>query len=279
MWETAELRTATPGSGRYGRSDDQTGPVPVESRSGGSRPGDRRDDGRRADHVADAQDDHGSEHEDDQGNEHDRDHQHPGEHGHDHDHQHDHDHEADHDHHDHDHHHHDLEELGVAVLTVSSTRTIESDSAGGAIESAVEAAGHEVTLRELVTDEYDGVQDAVDRLADRDDVDTVVTSGGTGVTPDDVTIEAARPLFDKELPGFGELFRRLSYEEIGTRVIGTRSTAGVVDGVPVFCLPGSENAARLGAEILLEEAPHLAGLARREGGANGDEPLAEDGSV
>jgi molybdenum cofactor biosynthesis protein B len=95
-----------------------------------------------------------------------------------------------------------------------------------------------------------------------------VTTGGTGVTPDDATIEAVRPLFEKELPGFGELFRILSHDEVGTKVVGTRATAGIVatetGGVPVFCLPGSENAARLGVErIVSEEAGHLAGLASR----------------
>jgi molybdenum cofactor biosynthesis protein B len=95
-------------------------------------------------------------------------------------------------------------------------------------------------------------------------VDVVVTSGGTGVTPDDVTVEAVRPLVDKTLPGFGELFRRLSYEEIGTKVVGTRTFAGVIGDAVVFCLPGSENAARLGTEeIVLPEASHLVGLARR----------------
>ena len=84
-------------------------------------------------------------------------------------------------------------------------------------------------------------------------------------SPDDVTIEAVEPLLDKRLPGFGELFRTLSYEEIGTKVVGTRAVAGVADGVPVFCLPGSENAARLGTgDIVIEEAPHLAGLADRD---------------
>jgi molybdenum cofactor biosynthesis protein B len=96
------------------------------------------------------------------------------------------------------------------------------------------------------------------------------------VTPDDVTVEAVDPLLDKRLPGFGELFRRLSYDEIGTRVIGTRAVAGTADGVPVFCLPGSENAARLGAEeLIVPEAPHLAGLARRdESGEESDEEEA-----
>jgi len=153
----------------------------------------------------------------------------------------------------------------VAVLTVSSSRRHAEDTAGDAIEAAVEDAGHEVAMRELVPDDHDGVQDTIGRLVAREDVDCVVTTGGTGVTPDDVTIEAARPLFDRDLPGFGELFRQFSRDAVGTRVVATRATAGIIDGVPVFCLPGSENAARLGAEeIIVHEAPHLAGLARRD---------------
>jgi len=163
------------------------------------------------------------------------------------------------------HHHHDLDRLGVAVLTVSSTRSIDDDPAGDAIVDGLEADGHEVVIRELVRDDYDRVQGAVDRFVDRDDTHCVVTTGGTGVTPDDVTLEAVDPLFDKRLPGFGELFRRFSYDEVGTKVVCTRAAAGVADGVPVFCLPGSENAARLGTErIVIEEAGHLAGLAGRD---------------
>ena len=185
----------------------------------------------------------------------------------------DHGHSEGHDHddaddHGHDHHHHDVAELGVAVLTVSSSRSLDNDPAGDAIADIVEGAGHEVSIRELVQDEYDGVQDAINRFVDRDDTDCVISTGGTGVTPDDVTVEAVDPLFDKRLPGFGELFRTLSYEDIGAKVVGTRAVAGVADEVPVFCLPGSENAARVGTgDIIIEEAPHLAGLAR-----TGEEP-------
>jgi len=171
----------------------------------------------------------------------------------------------DHDDHGHDHHAHDLEEVRIGVVTVSSSRTADDDPAGDAIIAAVREAGHEVSVREIVDDDYDGVQSAVTHLAARGDVDVVVSTGGTGVTPDDVTVEAVLPLLDKELPGFGELFRQFSYEEIGTRVVGTRAIGGVVGSVPVFCLPGSENAARLGIEeVILPEAGHLAGLARRD---------------
>jgi molybdenum cofactor biosynthesis protein B len=181
-------------------------------------------------------------------------------HGHD-----DHSHQS-HSHDDHDHHAHDVASLSAAILTVSSSRTLDDDPAGDAIAEAFESAGHEVAVREVVGDEFDTLQSTVDDLADREGVGVVVTTGGTGVTPDDVTIEAVSALFDKELPGFGELFRRRSEAEIGTRVVGTRATAGVVEGVPVFCLPGSENAARLGSEdLVVPEAPHLAGLATRTG--------------
>jgi len=168
-----------------------------------------------------------------------------------------------HDHADHDHHAHDLEGVGTAVVTISSSRTLAEDPAGDTVVAAMEGLG-EVVSRDLVPDDYDRVQSTVKALAGRDDVDAVVTTGGTGVTPDDVTVEAVEPLFSKELPGFGELFRVLSYDEIGTKVVGTRATAGVVDGTVVFCLPGSENAAELGAErIIAEEVEHLAGLAGR----------------
>jgi molybdenum cofactor biosynthesis protein B len=170
------------------------------------------------------------------------------------------------------HHHHDVSTLGVAVVTVSSTRSLDDDPAGDAIVAAFEAEGHETVTRELLRDSYDGIQEAVEALSRRDDVDCVVTTGGTGVTPDDVTVEAARDIFAKRLPGFGELFRRLSYDEVGTRVVGTRATAGLVGGVPVFCLPGSENAARLGAEeVIVHEAPHLAGLGTRDEDDGDDE--------
>ncbi|MGB9955930.1 MogA/MoaB family molybdenum cofactor biosynthesis protein [Haloferax prahovense] len=191
----------------------------------------------------------------------------------DHDHHHgegDHNHgDHDHGHHhgegDHDHHHHDIDALEAAVLTISSTRDVDDDPAGDAIAELLREGGHSVSVRRVVDDDFDAIQTAVSRMADRGDVDVTVTTGGTGVTPDDRTVEATAQLFGKTLPGFGELFRRLSYDEIGTKVVGTRATAGVVDGMPTFCLPGSENAARLGtAEIIVPEAPHLTGLARRD---------------
>ena len=199
--------------------------------------------------------------------------------GHDHshahdDHDHSHAHDDSHDDHDHshaDHHHADVEQLGVAIVTVSSSRSLDDDPSGDTAQELVEEDGHSVVARDLVADDLDGVQRAVLALTGREDVDVVVTTGGTGVTPDDVPVEAIEPLFDKDLPGFGELFRILSYEEVGTRAMGSRATAGVSEGVPVFCLPGSEDAVRTGVdELILAEAPHLVGL------ANEDENEEED---
>jgi molybdenum cofactor biosynthesis protein B len=210
------------------------------------------------------QHDHRSDDEDvDEDSDHDPDGDHGGDGDHDHGdggHGHDHDHDRGHDHH-----HHDVENPGAAVVTVSTSRSFGDDPSGDAAVEGLEDAGFELATRELVNDDFDTIQHIVDRLAARDDTDLVVTTGGTGVTPDDLTVEAVQPLIGKTLPGFGELFRTLSYDEVGTRVVGTRAIAGIVDGVPVFCLPGSENAVRLGVEeIIVEEAPHLIGLATRD---------------
>jgi len=157
-------------------------------------------------------------------------------------------------------------QVGVAVVTISSTRTREDDPSGDVIQTRLASDGHDIVTRDVIRDDLDGIQNVVAALTDRSDVDAVVTTGGTGVTPDDVTVEAVEPLFDKELPGFGELFRILSYEDVGTMALASRATAGIVDGSVVFCLPGSEAAVRLGVEELIaEEVGHLVGLAQREG--------------
>lgn len=177
--------------------------------------------------------------------------------------------EHDHAGHDHDHHAHDKSNLGVGIVTITSSRSLDTDPSGDLIETILEDEGHEVVSRELTRDSRDPIQSIVDTLVKRKDVDLVVTTGGTGVSPDDVTIEAVNPLLEKTLPGFGELFRSRSAEEIGTKVIGTRSIAGIANGVPIFALPGNENAVRLATEeIILPEAGHLAGLATRDRGGD-----------
>jgi molybdenum cofactor biosynthesis protein B len=161
-----------------------------------------------------------------------------------------------------DHHAHDHDAVSVAILTVSSSRTLDDDPAGDAIADLLSAAGHDIAARALVADDRAAIRDrAADLL---DDADALVTTGGTGLTPDDVTVDALAPLFDRPIPGFGELFRWLSYEDVGAMAMASRATAGVADEALVFCLPGSEAAARLGAEELIAPAlGHLLGLVRR----------------
>ncbi|WP_323174427.1 molybdenum cofactor synthesis domain-containing protein [Natrialba sp. PRR66] len=170
-----------------------------------------------------------------------------------------------------------IDPLGVAIVTVSSSRgaAVEndpSDPSGDAIASILVKAGHVVTARRMVPDDYFRIQTTVSECLDQEDVDIVVTTGGTGVTVDDVTPDAVSELFDRELPGFGEAFRWLSWEEVRTRIVSTRATAGIARDVPVFVLPGSVNAVELStAEIISEEAPHLAGLATRHIAGEADE--------
>ncbi|WP_276271072.1 MogA/MoaB family molybdenum cofactor biosynthesis protein [Haloarcula litorea] len=189
------------------------------------------------------------------------------EHGHEHSRDGDHDdhpHDGDHGPGSDDHHADDADRVAVAVLTVSSTRSVDDDPAGDAIVAAVEDAGHEAVQRAAVPDEAAAIEAATLAAFDDAGADVVVTTGGTGLTPDDVTPEAARGLFDRRVPGFGELFRYLSYEDVGPMAMASRATAGVVDDGLLFCLPGSEAAARLGAEELIAPTVgHLLGLVRR----------------
>jgi len=167
-----------------------------------------------------------------------------------------------------DEHDHDIvSPLQAAILTVSTSRANADDPedpGGDRIESLLTAADHRVVARRLVPDGVGPIQRALDELLDDPTVDFVIATGGTGPTVDDVTPDAVAERFDRELPGFGELFRQLSYEEIGPRTIASRATAGIARDTPVFVLPGSRNAVTLATEaIILEEAPHLVGLATR----------------
>jgi molybdenum cofactor biosynthesis protein B len=141
--------------------------------------------------------------------------------------------------------------VDVAVVTVG-------EGSEQAVAAAFESAGHRISTRERLRAEYDGIQGAVDTLVGRDDVDVVVTTGGVGIEPGAVTIEAVHPLLEKALPGFGEAYRSLLYDAIGTGIVAVRTAAGVADGTLVFCLPGDAEAARLAVtEILATEAPEM----------------------
>jgi len=160
----------------------------------------------------------------------------------------------------HEHHSDDLACVSFGVLTVSSSRTLGSDESGDAIVEAIESAGHMVQVRDLVTDDEDAIRGGVRTFLD-DEVDAIVTTGGTGLTADDVTPDALEALFDREIPGFGERFRARSIEQVGPHGMLTRAKAGVIEGVPVFCLPGSESAARFGvSELVVPVVGHVVGL-------------------
>ncbi|MDH3514657.1 MAG: molybdenum cofactor biosynthesis protein B [Gammaproteobacteria bacterium] len=141
--------------------------------------------------------------------------------------------------------------LNIAVLTVSDTRTRENDTSGDLIEERLTSTGHRVAARVILADEVEKLRKQVrDWIADKS-VDAVISTGGTGLTKRDVTPEALEPLFTKTIPGFGELFRWLSYEEIGTSTIESRAFAGVANDTLVFCLPGSTGACRTGMDKII----------------------------
>lgn len=151
--------------------------------------------------------------------------------------------------------------VACAVLTVSDTRGPHDDAGGDAVARALESAGHRVVARAYAKDDVDAIRAEVERLLG--EADAVVATGGTGVAPRDVTPEALRPLVDKDLPGFGEAFRRASEAEVGSVAWLSRAGCGIARGRVLAWLPGSPSGAALGARMLAAELAHLAGLTTR----------------
>jgi molybdenum cofactor biosynthesis protein B len=139
----------------------------------------------------------------------------------------------------------------VGTLVVSDTRTLETDTSGQAIVDALQAAGHEIAAREIVTDDQELISARLGQWIAEASIDVVIASGGTGVTRRDVTVEALAPHVTKEIPGFGELFRWLSYAEIGTSTVQSRAMAALCGETYVFLLPGSTGAVRMGMSQIL----------------------------
>lgn len=133
---------------------------------------------------------------------------------------------------------------GIAVLTISDSRTAQDDRSGSVLAHKLQAAGHRLVGRDLVRDDQGAIVQALTAFLREPQVDVVLTTGGTGVTGRDVTPEAVRSLIDREIPGFGELFRMLSYAQIGTSCMLSRALAGVARGKYIFALPGSPSACR-----------------------------------
>ncbi len=142
--------------------------------------------------------------------------------------------------------------LNIAVLTVSDSRTEETDKSGRLLAERLEAAGHRLYEKAIVPDDVHRVRAVVARWCAEEAVHVVITTGGTGVTGRDGTPEAVRPLFDKELEGFGEIFRVISYEDIGSSTIQSRAIAGVSNGTYVFCVPGAAGACATAWDALIQ---------------------------
>ena len=154
------------------------------------------------------------------------------------------------------------------VLTVSDTRTLETDKGGALIEELLGHAGHTITERQVVRDEISLIVDAVNNAMNGvARPDAIVVTGGSGISNRDVTPEALKPLLTKEMPGFGEVFRALSWDEVGPATMLSRAFAGTIGGTLLFVLPGSTNAVRLAMEKLI--VPELGHLVREANARNG----------
>ena len=150
------------------------------------------------------------------------------------------------------------------VLTVSDTRTEATDTGGRAVADLLMAAGHVVVGRAIIKDDAVEVRGVIEQQIALDDVDAVITTGGTGITSRDTTYEAIDSLLEKRLDGFGELFRMLSYEQIGAAAMMSRATAGLARGHIVIALPGSEAAVRLAMDrLVIPELGHLVQQAKK----------------
>ncbi|MEM9330071.1 MAG: molybdenum cofactor biosynthesis protein B [Pseudomonadota bacterium] len=143
--------------------------------------------------------------------------------------------------------------VGIAVLTVSDTRSMDEDKSGATLANRISQAGHTLKARTIVTDDVEKIQDQVKLWVEDEEIDVVITTGGTGFTGRDVTPDALEPLFEKRMDGFSEVFHRISYDKIGTSTIQSRATGGVVGTTFVFCLPGSPGACKDGWDGILKK--------------------------
>lgn len=147
-----------------------------------------------------------------------------------------------------------FQSLNFAVLTVSDTRTASDDRSGDCLAGRITEAGHRVFARSIVKDEVETISEHVKLWAAQAEIDVILTTGGTGLTGRDVTVEALSPLFDKTLDGFSVLFHRMSVETIGLATLQSRACAGLIKGIFVFCLPGSTGAVSQTWDEILRDA-------------------------
>ena len=150
------------------------------------------------------------------------------------------------------------EKVRCAIIVTSDTREAQTDRSGSTINQLLQDAGHEITDYRIVPNSATSVAEALEAALESSQV--VVVSGGTGVSKKDITVDVVEPLFERKLSGFGELFRHLSYREIGSATIVSRAVAGTIGTTAIFCLPGSEGAVKLAMrELILPEISHIVG--------------------
>jgi molybdenum cofactor biosynthesis protein B len=155
--------------------------------------------------------------------------------------------------------------LNLAVITVSDTRTVETDSSGTLIVALATEAGHRIVERQIVRDEPDEMSPLIQSLCDGDRVDAILMTGGTGISPRDQTFETVSALLTKPLPGYGELFRMLSYEEIGSAALLSRAVGGLIGTTAILVMPGSRGGVELAMrKIILPELPHIVSEATKK---------------
>ena len=159
--------------------------------------------------------------------------------------------------------------FGIYICSTSRYKLMQqgeaavSDVSGDTLIDLLRNAGHNVLFKKIVADDKAMISDAVKQALSMLDLDVAIFSGGTGITPTDVTIETVSPFFEKTLPGFGEFFRRLSFDRVGSAAVLSRAVAGVAKGKALFCIPGSPDAVRVAVEMLiLPESPHIVKHAR-----------------
>jgi molybdenum cofactor biosynthesis protein B len=149
-------------------------------------------------------------------------------------------------------------EAACAILVTSDVRTHETDETGRIAIQILEDEGHKIAFYKIVSNDRVLIREAVEGFLTDDGVEVIITSGGTGISPKDKTVDSVAPLFEKRLEGFGEMFRRLSYEEVGHSALISRATAGTVGNKIIFCLPGSKGAVEMGLrKIIIPEIGHM----------------------
>ena len=157
----------------------------------------------------------------------------------------------------------EFEPLNLAVLTVSDTRNEDTDTSGHLLVERLQSQGHNLADKKIVIDDIYKIRAAISNWVASDDIQGILVTGGTGFTGRDSTPEAVTPLFDKTVQGFGELFRHISFDQIGTSTIQSRAVAGLANGVIIFCMPGSTNACRTAWDEIIQ-----AQLDNRQGPCN-----------